>query len=68
MIKNIVFDMGNVLLRFDPAYFIERAGAAEEDKELLLREVYRSLDCMRRCTPWSTGGIGRSSPSRGWRS
>ena len=44
MIKNIVFDMGNVLLRFDPAYFVERVGAAEEDRELLLREVYRSLE------------------------
>ena len=28
MIKNIVFDMGNVLLRFEPEYFIERLGVA----------------------------------------
>lgn len=47
MIRNIVFDMGQVLLRFDPAYFIERAGAAEEDKKLLLREVYKSLEWAR---------------------
>ena len=47
MIRNIVFDMGQVLLRFDPAYFIERAGAAEEDKDLLLREVYKSLEWAR---------------------
>ena len=53
MIRNIVFDMGMVLLRFEPAYFIERAGAAEEDKALLLREVYQSLE-------WG--------PSRAWRS
>ena len=47
MIRNIVFDMGKVLLRFEPAYFIERAGAAEEDKALLLREVYQSLEWAR---------------------
>lgn len=47
MIKNIVFDMGQVLLRFDPPLFIERAGAAEEDRELLLREVYKSLEWAR---------------------
>ena len=47
MIRNIVFDMGQVLLRFDPAYFIERAGAADEDKDLLLREVYKSLEWAR---------------------
>ena len=47
MIRNIVFDMGKVLLRFEPAYFIERVGAAEEDRALLLREVYQSLEWAR---------------------
>jgi len=47
MIRNIVFDMGQVLLRFEPAYFIERVGAAEEDRALLLREVYQSLEWAR---------------------
>lgn len=47
MIKNIVFDMGKVLLRFEPAYFIERVGTAEEDRALLLREVYQSLEWAR---------------------
>ena len=46
MIRTIVFDMGNVLLRFDPPYFIRRAGA-EEDRALLLREVYQSLEWAR---------------------
>ena len=44
MIKNIVFDMGNVLLRFDPLLFLDRVGAAEADRPLLLREVFRSLE------------------------
>ena len=47
MIRNIVFDMGKVLLRFEPELFIERAGAAEEDRVLLLREVYQSLEWAR---------------------
>ena len=42
MIKNIVFDMGNVVIRFDPAAFIDRFGVSAEERELLLREVFRS--------------------------
>ena len=44
MIKNIVFDMGNVLLRFEPEYFIARLDVAEEDRGILLTEVFRSLE------------------------
>jgi len=45
MIKTIIFDMGQVLIRFDPNFFIERAGITDtEDKELLMREIYRSLE------------------------
>ena len=42
MIKNIVFDMGNVVIRFDPDFFMEREGVALEDRPLLMREVYRA--------------------------
>ncbi len=42
MIKNIVFDMGNVVIRFDPPAFIARFGVNEEERELLLREIFRS--------------------------
>ncbi len=42
MIKNIVFDMGNVVIRFDPAAFIDRFGVSGEEREALLREVFRS--------------------------
>lgn len=57
MIRNIVFDMGNVLLRFDPQLFIERAGVAEEaDQKLLHKELFRSLEWVQmdrgaRCEP-----------------
>lgn len=44
MIKNILFDMGNVLIRFDRDYFITRLGVAEEDKPLLMREVFLSVE------------------------
>ena len=47
MIKNIVFDMGNVLLRFDPNLFMEREKVPEADRPLLLREVYQSLEWSR---------------------
>lgn len=40
MVRNIVFDMGGVLIRFDRDFFMERLGVAEEDKRLLMREVF----------------------------
>ena len=42
MIKNIVFDMGNVVIRFDPKVFIDRFGVSAADRDLLLREIFRS--------------------------
>lgn len=47
MIRNIVFDMGQVLLRFDRDFFISRLGVEGEDKELLKREVFLSLEWAR---------------------
>ena len=44
MIRNILFDMGNVLLRFDRQVFLDRLTVTEEDKQLLLQEVFLSLE------------------------
>ena len=44
MIRNIVFDMGNVLVRFDPELFMDRLGVEAEDRPLLRREVFKSLE------------------------
>ncbi len=45
MIRNIVFDMGNVLLRFDPEYFITRAGITEEeDRRIIRNELFQSVE------------------------
>ena len=42
MIKNIVFDMGNVIIRFDRDAFIDRFGVSEEDRKTLMREIFLS--------------------------
>lgn len=42
MIRNILFDMGNVLLRFDRQVFLDRLDVSEEDKQLLLSQVFLS--------------------------
>ena len=43
--QNIIFDMGNVLIVFDPARFIERAGVDDPaDRRLLMDGVFRSPD------------------------
>ena len=36
--------MGNVLIRFDRDVFMDRLGVAEEDKPLLAREIFQSLE------------------------
>ena len=47
MKKNILFDMGNVLVRFDPALFLRRLGLVGEDAEMLNREIFRSVEWVR---------------------
>ena len=42
MVKNIVFDMGNVIIRFDRDLFIDRFGVSAEDHTLLLQEIFLS--------------------------
>lgn len=44
MIKNILFDMGNVLILFDRNLFLSRLNISAEDKALLYREVFASVD------------------------
>ncbi len=44
MIRNIIFDMGGVLIRFDRDYFLERLGITGDDKRLLMREVFLSVE------------------------
>ena len=44
MIKNIVFDMGNVLIYFDRNAFLDKVCVTDPaDRQILLREVYLSL-------------------------
>lgn len=40
MIRNIIFDMGNVLIHWRPEAFVERMGVPEEDRPQLLSEVF----------------------------
>ena len=47
MIKNILFDMGQVLLRFDRKLFLDRLDITEEEKQLLMREVFLSVEWVR---------------------
>ena len=43
MIRNIIFDMGGVLVRYSPARFLDLLGVTEEDKALLHREVFNTV-------------------------
>ena len=48
MIRNIVFDMGNVLIRFDSERFMDIAGITESrDRDLIRRELFRSVEWAR---------------------
>ena len=44
MIRNILFDMGNVLIRFDPDRFMNDLGCTEKEKKVLMSELFRSID------------------------
>ena len=45
MIRNIVFDMGQVMITFDPNHFMDRAGIEDpEDRKLILRELFQSVE------------------------
>ena len=44
MIKNILFDMGNVLIHWEPERLVRRLGFEGADAALLLREIYHSVD------------------------
>jgi haloacid dehalogenase superfamily, subfamily IA, variant 3 with third motif having DD or ED len=40
VVKNVIFDMGNVLIHWDPQRLIARQGVEGEDAKRLLREVF----------------------------
>lgn len=42
MIRNIVFDMGNVLVHFDPERFVRRLDLPQADREMLLEAVFHN--------------------------
>ena len=60
MIKNIVFDMGRVLIEWEPEVIVAREGLGEDDSRLLLREVFA-------CGEWAAMDRGWMSSEEGWR-
>ncbi len=44
MIRNIVFDMGNVLIHYDAARYVQDTGLPEADQQLLLEQLFRSYE------------------------
>ena len=44
MIRNIVFDMGQVMIRWQPEYYLGQGNFSEEDKSKILQEVFRSVE------------------------
>ena len=44
VLKDLVFDMGNVLIEFKPEELVRRCGLSEEDEQLILDKVFHSPD------------------------
>ena len=45
MIRNVVFDMGNVMIRFDPSWFMDREGITDPaDRRLVMNELFLSVE------------------------
>ncbi len=51
MIKNIIFDMGNVLLQYDPGVCLRHFVEREEDRALIRRELFEGPE-------WVEGDLG----------
>ena len=47
MIKNIVFDLGNVLISFKPSEFLDKNGYSSEEKSVILNDIFRSQEWIR---------------------
>ena len=62
MIRNIIFDMGNVLIYYDPDAFLDRINLKDpEDRALLKREIYLSTPAGKH-TP-AGQRMGKADPS-----
>ncbi len=55
MIQNIVFDMGNVLIKYNPAGTLKDLGLSDSDAEIILREFFA-------CKEWREVDRGTMSP------
>lgn len=44
MIKNVIFDMGQVLIYFSPELYISQLGVTAKEGEILLREVFKRVE------------------------
>ena len=45
MIRNIIFDLGRVLIKFDPEMFVDRIKPEnEEDRQLLLNNIFKAKE------------------------
>ena len=47
MIRNIVFDMGGVLATWNPQYIVSKLPVKDENRQLLLKEIFTSPDWAR---------------------
>ena len=43
MIKNIIFDFGNVVIRFDPIYMTEKYTDTDEETQILSSAVFNPV-------------------------
>ncbi|MDD3430231.1 MAG: HAD family phosphatase [Oscillospiraceae bacterium] len=46
-IKNLVFDMGNVLIHYNASHYVEKYAADKADWPILLQEVFQSVEWIR---------------------
>ncbi len=44
MIKNIIFDMGQVLIHWRPFMFVQGFGLSQEEEQLLTKEVFTNIE------------------------
>ena len=59
--KNVIFDMGNVLLTYDPEVCLNHIVEKEEDRALIRRELFEGPEWVQGDLGELTDEIGRAS-------
>lgn len=55
MIRNIIFDVGKVLVSYEPDAYMQRLGISKENQKKLMKQCFKQIVGYVRSGTWDTG-------------